>query len=253
MLDVDDLAFGFPGKRIGAGVSLHVGPGTTLAVLGGNGAGKTTLLRTLLGVLPPLAGRVRIDGDDVASLAPSDRARRIAYVPQHHAPPFSFTVEDVVVMGRVARGSAFARPGPADRDAAREALARLGIASLAPRAITELSGGERQLVLVARALAQGTPLVVLDEPTASLDYGNRARVLRELDRLRAGGLSIVFSTHEPDHALVHADRALLLAGGAPLASGDAATALTAENVSRLYGLDVALVSVDATRKVFVAA
>jgi len=253
MLDVDDLAFGFPGKRIGEGVSLHVAPGTTLAVLGGNGAGKTTLLRTLLGLLPPLAGRVRIDGEDVGSMPPAARARHVAYVPQQHAPPFAFTVEDVVVMGRVARAPAFARPGPADRAAARDALARLGIASLAARAVTELSGGERQLVLVARALAQDTPLIVLDEPTASLDYGNRARVLRELDRLRSAGLGIVFSTHEPDHALVHADRALLLAGGAPLACGDAAATLTAENVSRLYGLRVELVTVDATRRIFVAA
>jgi iron complex transport system ATP-binding protein len=253
MLDVDDLAFGFPGKRIGESVSLQVGPGTTLAVLGGNGAGKTTLLRTLLGLLPPLAGRISIDGADVAAMAPPDRARRVAYVPQQHAPPFAFSVEDVVVMGRVARAAAFARPAATDRAAARDALGRFGIASLATRSITELSGGERQLVLVARALAQDTPLIVLDEPTASLDYGNRARVLRELDRLRNAGLGIVFSTHEPDHALVHADRALLLAGGAPLACGDASATLTARNVSRLYGLRVELVTVDATRRIFVAA
>jgi iron complex transport system ATP-binding protein len=253
VLDVADLAFGFPGRRIGAGVTFALQPGTTLAVLGGNGAGKTTLLRTVLGLLPPLAGVVRIDGEPVGSMSPPARARRLAYVPQQHAPPFSFTVEHVVLMGRIARAPAFARPGPGDRAAARDALRRLGIDALATRAVTELSGGERQLVLIARALAQGAPMLVLDEPTASLDYGNRVRVLRELDRLRGDGLSIVFSTHEPDHALVHADRALLLAGGAPLACDAAAVALTAENVSRLYGLRVELVAVDATRKVFVPA
>jgi len=250
MLAARALAFGFATRRIGAEVTLDVKRGETLAVLGGNGAGKTTLLRTLLGLLAPLGGDVELDGRAVREFTPAERARRLAYVPQQHVPPFAFTVAEAVMMGRAARLAAFARPGAADHAAVDAALARLGIAGLADRPVTEISGGERQLTLIARALAQEAPMLILDEPTASLDFGNRARVLGELDRLRGAGLSIVFSTHEPEHALVHADRALLLAGGRPLACDAAATALTAENVTRLYGVPVRLVEVE-TRRVFV--
>jgi len=252
LLRAHALAFGFASRRVGRDVDFALHAGETLAVLGGNGAGKTTLLRTLLGLLPAQAGGVEIGGEPVDGLRERERARRVAYVPQHHVPPFAFTVEECVLMGRAARLAAFARPGPADIAAARQSLARLRIEALASRPVTELSGGERQLVQIARALAQDTPVLVLDEPTASLDFGHRARVLAELDRLRASGLAIVFSTHEPQHALAHADQALLLAGGAPIACDAVAAALTAENVTRLYGVAVELVDTG-RRQVFVPA
>jgi len=252
VLAATGLAFGFASRRVGAGVDFTLQQGETLAVLGGNGAGKTTLLRTLLGLLPAHEGRVTLDGASVHALRPQERARRIAYVPQTSTPPFAFTALESVSMGRAARMGAFARPGPGDVRAAHAALARLGIAPLAPRPVTQLSGGERQLVLIARALAQETPVLVLDEPTASLDFGHRAQVLAELDRLRAGGLTIVFSTHEPQHALAHADQALLLGEGRALACDRASVALTAANVTRLYGVEVDLVDV-AGRGVFVPA
>ena len=195
MLQVDDLAFGFGARRVGSDVTFALDPGETLAVLGGNGAGKTTLFRTLLGLLPAQAGRVRVSGERVDALAPAERAKRLAYVPQQHVLAFGFSVLEAVLMGRAARLPTFARPGAVDHDAAFAALERLGIAFLAGRPVTELSGGERQLVLVARALAQEAPVLVLDEPTASLDFGNRARVLHEIDRLRAVGMTIMFSTH----------------------------------------------------------
>jgi len=244
------LGFGFPSRRIGGGVTFALDSGQTLAVLGGNGAGKTTLLRTLLGLLPAREGSVTLDGASVHDLGVTERARRIAYVPQLHVPPFAFTVLEFVLMGRAARVGAFERPGRADHRAAQDALARLRIGFLAPRVVTELSGGERQLVLIARALAQDTAVLVLDEPTASLDFGHRARVLDELDRLRGAGLTIVFSTHEPQHALAHADQALLLDAGRPLACAPAAAALTAANVTQLYGVAVDLVEVGG-RKMFV--
>jgi iron complex transport system ATP-binding protein len=251
-LAVRDLAFGFGTRRVGEGISFALGRGETLAVLGGNGAGKTTLLRTLLGLLPAQAGRIDVDGAALATLTPTARARRLAYVPQQSTPAFGFCVEDAVMMGRAAHLSLFARPGPHDRSAVRDALDRLGIAALAMRSVAELSGGERQLVQIARALAQEAAIVVLDEPTASLDFGNRARVLREIDRLRASGLCIVFSTHEPDQARAHADRALLLAGGHALALDDVDRALSEDNVSRLYGVDVRVVEIEGGRRVFIA-
>jgi iron complex transport system ATP-binding protein len=234
MLAARDLAFGFASRRVGEAVSFTLEQGETLALLGGNGSGKTTLLRTLLGLLPPLSGRAELGGEPVSTMSPAGRARRIAYVPQQHLPAYGFSVLDVVLMGRASRLSVFARPGRADRQIAVQSLATLGITSLAARPVTELSGGERQLVLIARALAQQADIVLLDEPTASLDFGNRVRVLHELDRLRAQGLTIVFSTHEPDHALMHADRALLLQGGRPLAFDTVEKALTVDNIEQLY-------------------
>ncbi|HEX6137970.1 MAG TPA: ABC transporter ATP-binding protein [Casimicrobiaceae bacterium] len=247
MLDVRDLAFGFGTRRVGAGVTFELAAGETLAVLGGNGAGKTTLFRTLLGLLPPQAGSVAVAGEALAALAPRERARRLAYVPQQHVPAFGFSVLEAVLMGRAAHVGAFARPGRTDHAAARAALATLGIDALAQRRVTELSGGDRQLVMVARALAQEAPVLVLDEPTASLDFGNRVRVLAEIDRLRENGLTILFSTHEPDQALAHADRALLLADGRMLALDTVERALTAANIERLYRTPVRLVRLDARR------
>ena len=253
MLDVCDLAFGFGARRIGEGVSFALAAGETLAVLGGNGAGKTTLFRTLLGLLPPQAGSVTVSGDALASLAPRERARRLAYVPQQHVPAFGFSVLEAVLMGRASRIGTFARPGHEDYASAHAALAKLGIDVLAARPVTEISGGERQLVMIARALAQQAPVLVLDEPTASLDFGNRVRVLAEIDRLRQNGLTILFSTHEPEQALAHADRALLLADGRVLALDTVERALTAANIERLYRTPVRLVRLDAGRYVCVPA
>ena len=247
ILDVRDLAFGIGAVRVGTGVTFALAAGETLAVLGGNGAGKTTLFRTLLGLLPPQAGQLMIKGDSLAQLAPDERARRVAYVPQQHAPAFGFTVLEAVLMGRASHVGTFGRPGRHDDAAARSALAALRIDALAQRRVTEISGGERQLVMIARALAQEAPLLVLDEPTASLDFGNRVRVLAEIDRLRANGMTIMFSTHEPDQALAHADRALLLADGRTLALDAVDRALTAANIERLYGTPVRLVKLDARR------
>jgi iron complex transport system ATP-binding protein len=247
MLDVRDLAFGFGARRVGAEVTFALAAGETLAVLGGNGAGKTTLFRTLLGLLPPQRGSVLLEGEPLAQLAPAVRARRLAYVPQQSAPAFAFTVLESVVMGCAARLGTFGRPARDDYANAQRALATLGIESLAPRRVTEISGGERQLVMIARSLAQHARVLVLDEPTASLDFGNRVRVLGEIDRLRADGMTILFSTHEPDQALAHADRALLLAGGRMIALDTVERALTAENIERLYGTPVCLVSFDGHR------
>lgn len=250
MLAAAALAYGYGTRVVGRDVTFTLERGQTLAVLGGNGSGKTTLFRTLLGLLPALAGSVSVDGLPLANFAPAARARRMAYVPQQQSVTFAFAVAESVLMGRAAGVGWFAQPRARDREVALEALERVGLGALAARPLNEISGGERQLALIARALAQDAAVLVLDEPTANLDFGNRLRVLREIERLRAQGRTIVFSTHHPDDALAHADRALLLRDGRMHALGPVAETLTGDALSALYGVAVEVAEVRGVRRVF---
>ncbi|MFZ1429330.1 MAG: ABC transporter ATP-binding protein [Geminicoccaceae bacterium] len=192
---------------------MSVGPGEVLCLLGPNGAGKTTLFRTLLGLVPAQGGSLLLDGRPLATWPRAAIARRIAYVPQAQTAPFAHTVLGMVLMGP------FARPGRLDRTLVRDALATLGILHLADGEYGAISGGQYQLALIARALAQASPLLVMDEPTASLDFGNQIRVLQHVRTLRARGLGIVLSTHHPKHAFACATSVALLYQGALRALG----------------------------------
>ncbi len=240
-LAAHDLSFGYPGHSVGAGVSVKVAPGEALALLGPNGGGKTTLLKTMLGLLKPLGGIVTLDGQRLADLSVGERARRIGYVPQAHAGAFAFAVRDVVLMGRTAHQGLFASPTAADRAVVETKLDELGIADLADRPYTMISGGERQLVLIARALAQEPRHVVLDEPTASLDFGNQGKVMRQIQLLTGRGLGVLFTTHDPNQAMRYAHRVALLGGGRLLAEGAPADVLSVAALSGLYGSHVSAV------------
>ncbi len=240
-LSTEDLAFGYHGKSVGTGVTFAIETGEVLCLLGPNGGGKTTLMKTLLGLLPALAGTVRLDGEDLASWSRKRVARVIGYVPQAHAAFFPFNVIDIVVMGRSARIGLFAAPSRADHRVAEQALAMLGIAHLAGRVYTEISGGERQLVLIARALAQEPRILVMDEPTSALDFGNQVRVLRQIAALARSGISVVFSTHDPDHVFLCGDRVALLHGGHLEAIGPPEAVITPASLQRLYGVEVQVV------------
>jgi len=200
-LAVEDLSYGYPGHVVGHKLSFTVGAGEVLCVLGRNGEGKSTLFKTILGLLPPRAGTLRVDGEPISSWSPRRRALTFGYVPQHSGGAFPFTVAELVLMGRTAHRGPFAAPSATDRAAAEEAIAALGIEHLAEREWLRVSGGEGQLALVARALAQEPRILVLDEPTASLDFGNQVRVLdavRSLAETRR--LSVLLSTHHPEQA-----------------------------------------------------
>jgi iron complex transport system ATP-binding protein len=229
-----DLTIGYSDRVVGRGLNVTLAQGEVLALLGPNGGGKTTLLKTLLGLIRPLAGEAQIEGRSLAAYSIRERARRIAYVPQLHTPTFAFTVEAVVLMGRTAHGNLFSRPSAHDREVARQALLRFGIEHLGDRPYTMISGGERQLVLLARALAQEPQFVVLDEPTASLDFGNQGKVMREIRALAGAGHGILFTTHDPNHALRAADRAYLLREGERIAEGPVGAVLTRERLEDLY-------------------
>jgi iron complex transport system ATP-binding protein len=239
-LEARDLAFGYPGHPVGRGVSLSVTSAEVLCLLGPNGSGKTTLFRTLLGLLAPQGGAVLLDGRRLAAMPRAEVARRVAYVPQAHATQVSYSVRCMVLMGRTAHLGPFARPGPGDHERATAALRALGILSLAEADYTRISGGQRQLALIARALAQGAPLLVMDEPTASLDFGNQALVLRHVRALQAQGLGVVLSTHDPDHAFACATAVALLHEGTLQALGPPQVVLTPASLAAVYGIPVTI-------------
>jgi iron complex transport system ATP-binding protein len=236
MLVAEALGFGYRGRSIGRNVGFRLARGQVLCLLAPNGGGKSTLIKTLLGLLPPIEGRVLLDGRELGFWTRREIAQRLGYVPQHHEAHFPFEVADMVLMGRAARLPGFAAPSARDREVAGRALETLGIGALHAAAYTEISGGERQLVLIARALAQEPEALLLDEPAANLDYGNRARVLAHVRHLADSGIAVLMSTHEPEHARSCADWILMLKDGAVFAAGPPQALLTRERLDGLYGL-----------------
>jgi iron complex transport system ATP-binding protein len=250
-LEAQNLAIGYRDHLVGRDISLALEGREILCLLGPNGAGKTTLFRTLLGLIPPLAGSVFLDEHALEALRPADIAQRMAYVPQAHVVEFSFTVMDVVLMGRTSRLKSYASPGMVDERIAREKLDSLGIGDLASHDYTRISGGQRQLVLIARALAQEAPILVLDEPTASLDFGNQSLVLRRIRDLAAAGYGIVLSTHDPDHALLVASRVAIIADGGMHALGTPHEVVTSQMLSAIYQTEVRVEETPSGRRVCV--
>jgi iron complex transport system ATP-binding protein len=234
-LAATSLDYGFRDHVVGRGLDATLASGEVVCLLGPNGSGKSTLLRTLLGLQARLGGQLTLEERDLGAWGAAERARHLAYVPQAADSYFDFSLREMVEMGRTAHRGMFASPGARDREIAAAALERLGIAPLADRPIHAVSGGERQLALIARALATQARYLVMDEPTANLDYGNQARVLDEVVRLGQAGIGVLLSTHHPEHALRIADRVLLLAGGRIAAQGPTQATLTSEALSALYG------------------
>lgn len=242
-LEAKNLDFGYRGHRVGSDVSLALEAGEVLCLLGPNGSGKTTLFKTLLGLLPAQGGEVAMDGADIKARAREDVARLVSYVPQAHAAFFPFTVREVVMMGRTAHMGVFSSPSRRDREIADAAMERMRLAALADSVYTRISGGERQLTLVARALAQEARIVVMDEPTANLDFGNQVRVLEHIQSLAKFGIGVLLSTHDPDQAFLCADRVALLHQGRLAHLGAPDEVITSESLKQIYGVDVAVTRV----------
>lgn len=222
------------GRRILArDITFTLHSGEVLALLGPNGAGKSTLFRTLLGLIPPASGMILLQGKALP-LPRKDIAARIAFVPQSMQAPFPWTVQDFVLMGRTAHQGAFATPGKADQAEARSALDELGILSFSDRLVTELSGGERQLTLIARALAQKAPAILLDEPSSALDFANRERLAGLMERLAARGLGLMFSTHDPAQAARLASRVLTVDRNGVTRLGPTSEQLSPSRLAELY-------------------
>jgi iron complex transport system ATP-binding protein len=238
-LRLRDVHFSYGGPEVLAGIDLEVDAGELVAVLGPNGAGKTTLVRIATGGLAPSRGSVSLFGNPLGELPRRERARRVAVVPQESRAVFDFTVREIVRMGRAPHLGLLGIEGPADRDAAEEAMRETDLLELADHRMAELSGGEKQRVLIARALAQGSPLLLLDEPTAYLDIRHRLEVYRLARDLRASrGLTVLSVSHDINLAARFCPRVVLLHRGRVLADGPASEVITSGSLREVYGTEV---------------
>lgn len=248
MLTVDRVSCGYKTTRrqnkvILQDISLQLAKGSVLCVLGTNGVGKTTLFKTILGTIPLLSGEIKVEGQNIKSLSKSRIAHKIGYVPQNHIPLFPYTVQQIVVMGRVSHLPLFAVPSTKDLEIAENALAVLGIAHLSEEVYSEISGGERQLVLIARALCQQAEYLIMDEPTANLDMRNQILVLRQVKRLAQAGIGVILTTHHPNHAFLCADSVIVIKNKNSYLIGKPEDIITQPLLEEMYGIDISLTKV----------
>ena len=242
-LEIRNLSCGYGQRTVIDSISLSINAGEVIGLLGANGCGKTTFIKTILVLLPAQGGEVLLDGKNIKNWSSAQIARVIGYIPQMHTPPFPFQVLDVVLMGRTAHIKPFSSPSKKDVKIAERSLEMLNISYLQDRVYTEISGGERQLVLIARALAQEPSILIMDEPTASLDFGNQIKVLSHVKELAGLNIAVLMSCHFPEHAFIYTNRAVLLNEGRILHSGTPDETITSERLKILYGVDVDIVTV----------
>ena len=243
-IEVKNLSFSYGDRPVLHDISFSVGKGEFLSILGPNGVGKSTLFRCVLGLLSGYTGQVLVDGVDARSFSVREAARHIAYIPQSSHPVFNYSVFDIVLMGRTSGLSTFRSPGRKDTEQCLWALEKIGISHLRDRCFHRLSGGEQQLVLIARALVQNAPILILDEPTANLDFGNQLLVLEQARSLAREGYTVIQTTHHPEQSYMFSDRILAIQKGRVLTEGKPSQVLTEETIRSLYGVDVDVVSLN---------
>ncbi len=246
MIEVRNATFKYAERVIFQALDLDVYPGEVLTVLGANGCGKSTLLRCLGGALNLAAGAVRIGGQELSRLDASARARKVGFLFQEHRPTFPFTALDIVTMGRTPYLSAFGAPSSQDVALATQTLAQFGLLKIKDRPYTELSGGERQLVLLCRTLVQQPEVILLDEPTAHLDLKHQVQCLKMIGALSARGIAMVMTSHDPNHAFLFPGRVLLMRRDRPVVVGASSDILNDAMLTATYGIDIGVFSVART-------
>lgn len=242
-LKINHAICGYGSRAVLRDISFDVDTGDILCLLGPNGVGKTTLFKSILGFLKLQGGEILLDGEDIQNWSRNRLAKAIAYVPQAHTPPFPFSVLDVVVMGRTAHLGLFASPTKKDFVIAEEALATLNVSFLKDRIYTEISGGERQMVLIARALTQQPQILVMDEPTSNLDFGNQIRVLEQINCLSKKDLTVIMTSHSPNHAFICSTKVVIMQRDNVFKQGSANEVMTVENLKAAYGIELKITSV----------
>ena len=249
-LSVQNISFSYGSNQVLQDISFEINKGEFWAVIGPNGVGKSTLFRCILGLLRPIKGSITIDGRDINTMSRKVLAQRIAYIPQIHRPVFGYSVRDTVLMGTTRYLSAFEQPKAAQLEKADSVLRMLELEDIAEKNYATLSGGQQQMVLIARALAQDAEILVMDEPTSALDYGNQMKILALLRTLAQRGYSVVVSTHNPQHALDFSKNVLALAPDKSSLQGRAEAVIDKELMKRLYNMEVDFVSAEG-RKILV--
>ena len=245
LLEVKNISFNYDKhENIFENISFDIKKGEVLCILGPNGTGKTTLLKCLNGLNNINGGEILVNGENIKKLSYSKISKIISYIPQNHTPTFPFTVLDVVLMGRSPYINLTDSPKEKDLKIAEKALKTLGIHDLKDKEYTTLSGGERQLVFISRVLAQETDLLILDEPTSHLDFGNQIKILEIIQNLAKSGLSIIMSSHFPDHAFISSTNVAIIQNKKFIAYGSPNNVITEENLKKTYGLDVKLLDLD---------
>ena len=248
IIDVRNATFSYGRENVFENIDLEINAGEVFCLFGPNGCGKSTLILCMLGVLPLSNGQISLGNRNVRGMKPSEVAKVAAYIPQSHEKPFPYKAIDIVLMGRTAHTATFSPPSPADRKIAEEALEKVGIAEFRDRPYTQLSGGETQLVLVARALAQQTPILIMDEPTAHLDFRNELNFLETIVNLvKDSGLTIIMATHFPNHAFyfegtgVQSGLALMNNRNISV-KGNPLEVLTEENMEHVFNIKSKIIS-----------
>ena len=244
MISIEHLSFSYGEEQTLRDVCFSAEQGKLAALIGPNGAGKSTLFKCILKFLRGYEGRVLLDGRDMKEMSRAEIARKIAYIPQTTIPVFNYAVIDIVLMGMTSGLKLLETPGRNHIERAEQVLDELGIFHLRNRGFGRISGGERQLVLLARAIVQDARILIMDEPTANLDYGNQLRVMEQICQLAKAGYTVIMSTHNPEHALIFADISFVLKDGRVVAAGPSAEVLTEDLMKDLYDVEVRLMDID---------
>jgi iron complex transport system ATP-binding protein len=244
IMEVQNLCFSFSEERkIFHDVSFSVYPGEVISILGPNGAGKSTLLNCIASLLTPDSGDILFNGNSIKTMSIKDVSRCVGYVPQNHFPAYSYSVRDFVVMGRTPHMSMFAQPKEEDYRLVHDTLKQMGILHLANKPYTEISGGERQQVIIARAILQQPQIILFDEPTAHLDFGNQVRIIKMIKNLSSQGFAILMTTHTPDHVIMLGDRVGILDRSGKMTFGSIEDIMREDILSAVYNTDLKLVYV----------
>lgn len=243
---VKDLTFTYPAgtRKVLDGASISLDEGEILCILGPNGAGKTTLLNCMAGLLTPESGSIFLCGKELRGMKEKEIARIVGYVPQLHTPAFDYRVIDFVLMGRAPRVDMFGKPSKEDEALCLSVLDSMNLAHLAEKSYMNISGGERQQVMIARTIVQQPQVILFDEPTAHLDYGNQHRVLKRVRQMAAEGYSVIITTHNPDHALLLGDKAAIVEKNGKIIQGKSREIITEETLCRVYETDLKLLWIE---------